>query len=157
MISLPKLTPRQVLIVLHDLSATAAAVVLTFYMRFQDQQLNQKLAGLELLLPFFLVFAAVVYFIFGLQRNKWRFTSVPDLYNILRASSVLAVSLLALDYVLLSPNVYGTFFFGKITILLYWFLQMFFLGGSRVAYRYFQYTRSIQRVRIADATPTLML
>ena len=157
MISLPKLTSRQILIVLHDLVATAAAVVLTFFMRFEDQQLHDKLVGLEILLPFFLVFAAVVYFIFGLHRNKWRFTSVPDLYNIFRASTVLAVSLLALDYVLLSPNVYGTFFFGKITILLYWFLQMFFLGGSRVAYRYFHYARTIQRVKVADATPTLML
>src|SRR5260370_1150890 len=33
----------------------------------------------------------------------------------------------------------GGFFFGKITILLYWFLQMFFLGGPRLAYRYFRY------------------
>ena len=79
------------------------------------------------------------------------------LYNIFRASTVLAVTLLALDYVLLAPNVYGTFFFGKITILLYWFLQMFFLGGSRVAYRYFHYTRTLQRAKVADATPTLML
>jgi FlaA1/EpsC-like NDP-sugar epimerase len=157
MTSLPKLTSRQVLIVLHDLVATAAAVVLTFFMRFEDQRLHEKLVGLEILLPVFLIYAAAVYFGFGLHRNKWRFTSVPDLYNIFRASSVLAVSLLALDYVLLSPNVYGTFFFGKITILLYWLLQIFFLGGSRVAYRYFKYARSIQRVKITDATPTLVL
>jgi O-antigen biosynthesis protein WbqV len=70
---------------------------------------------------------------------------------------VLALSLLALDYVLLAPNVYGTFYFGKISILLYWFLQMFFLGGLRVAYRYFHYARMLQRVRVADATPTLVL
>src|SRR5215471_12619017 len=70
-------------------------------------------------------FAANVYFILGLHRNKWRFTSIPDLYNLFRASTVLAISLLALDYVLVAPNIYGTFFFGKVTILLYWFLQMF--------------------------------
>ena len=157
MISLPKLTSRQILIVLHDLVATAAAVVFTFFMRFEDQRLYDKLVSLKILLPIFLVFAAVVYFIFGLQRNKWRFTSVPDLYNIFRASSVLAVSLVALDYILLSPNIYGTFFFGKITILLYWFLQMAFLGGSRVAYRYFHYARTIQRVKVAEAAPILML
>lgn len=157
MISLPKLTPRQFLIVLHDLLATVAAIVLTFFMRFDGPLLAEKMAGLEFFLPFFLVAAALVYFIFGLHRNKWRFTSVPDLYNIVRASTVLAVLLLAFDYVLLSPNVYGTFFFGKITILLYWFLQMFFLGGSRVAYRYLHYVRALQRVRVADATPTLML
>jgi FlaA1/EpsC-like NDP-sugar epimerase len=157
MISLRKLTSRQILIVLHDLVATAAAVVVAFFVRFEDLQLQEKLVGLEILLPGFLIFAAVVYFTFGLHRNKWRFTSVPDLYNIFRASTVLAVSLLALDYVLLSPNVYGAFFFGKITILLYWFLQMAFLGGSRIAYRYFQYARTIQRVKVGDATPTLIL
>lgn len=154
---LPTLTTRQALIVLHDLVATAAAILLTFYMRFEGFQLSLKLEGLKVILPFFLAFALVVYFVFGMHRNKWRFTSVPDLYNIVRVSSVLAISLLTLDYVLLSPNFFGTFFFGKITILLYWFLQMFFLGGARVAYRYFQYARAIQRVKIADATPTLML
>lgn len=157
MIRLPKLTPRQILIVLHDLVVTAGAILLTFVMRFEDQRLYAKLPALEYFLPVFVAYAAVVYFIFGLHRNKWRFTSVPDLYEIFRASTVLAVSLLALDYVLLSPNVYGQFFFGKITILLYWFLQMFLLGGSRIAYRYFHYSRTLRRAKVADATPTLIL
>ncbi|HVQ82967.1 MAG: nucleoside-diphosphate sugar epimerase/dehydratase [Pseudolabrys sp.] len=157
MMRIQKLTSRQVLIVLHDLLATMAAVVVTFLMRFEGSALTERLRGLERFLPFFLVYAAVVYFILGLHRNKWRFTSIPDLYNLFRASSVLAISLLALDYVLVAPNFYGTFFFGKVTILLYWFLQMFFLGGLRVVYRYFHYARTLQRVKVADATPTLVL
>jgi FlaA1/EpsC-like NDP-sugar epimerase len=157
MIQLLKLTRRQVLIVLHDLLATTAAIVVTFFMRFEGADLNQRLHGLWLFLPFFVIYAAVVYFVIGLHRNKWRFTSVPDLYNLFWASTVLAVSLIALDYVLVAPNFYGTFFFGKITILLYWFLQMFFLGGLRVVYRYFHYARTLKRVKVADATPTLVL
>ena len=157
MMRIQKLTSRQVLIVLHDLLATMAAVVVTFLMRFEGSALTERLRGLERFLPFFLVYAAVVYFILGLHRNKWRFTSIPDLYNLFRASSVLAISLLVLDYVLVAPNFYGTFFFGKVTILLYWFLQMFFLGGLRVVYRYFHYARTLQRVKVADATPTLVL
>ena len=157
MIRLPRLTPRQVLIVLHDLVATAAAIVLTFVVRFDEKLLAPKVHGLEIFVPIFVVYAGIVYFIIGLHRNKWRFTSVPDLYNIFRAATVLAISLLALDYVLLTPGIYGQFFFGKITILLYWFMQMFFLGGSRIAYRYFHYTRTLQRARVADATPTLIL
>jgi FlaA1/EpsC-like NDP-sugar epimerase len=156
MMRLPRLTPRQILIVLHDLVATAAAILLTFYVRFEGAALESRLAALKYL-PLFLVYAAVVYFVIGLHRNKWRFTSVPDLYHIFRAATVLAVSLLAFDYVLVAPNVYGQFFFGKITILLYWLLQMFFLGGSRVAYRYFHYARTLQRARVADATATLIL
>jgi O-antigen biosynthesis protein WbqV len=157
MMAWKKLTSRQILIVLHDLLATFAALVLTFVVRFEDQRLYERITGLELLLPFFVIYAALVYFSFGLHRNKWRFTSIPDLFNIFRASTVLAVSLLALDYVLLSPGFFGTFFFGKVTILLYWLLQMFFLGGSRVVYRYFHYARTLQRVKIGDATPTLLL
>ena len=157
MIRIPKLTSRQVLIVLHDLLATMAAIVVTFLMRFEGAALAERLRGLERFLPFFLLYAAVVYFILGLHRNKWRFTSIPDLYNLFRASTVLAISLLALDYVLVAPNFYGTFFFGKVTILLYWFLQMFFLGGLRVVYRYFHYARTLQRVKVADAMPTLVL
>jgi O-antigen biosynthesis protein WbqV len=150
------LTPRQLLIVLHDVVATAAAIVLTFVMRFPEDLLAERVYALKFL-PVFLIYAGVVYFILGMHRNKWRFTSLPDLYNIFRAVTVLALSLLVLDYILLAPNVLGKFFFGKITILLYWFLQMFFLGGSRVAYRYFHYARTIQRVKIADAMPTLVL
>jgi len=154
---LPDLTRRQILIMLHDVVATAAAIAVTFFLRFDDEGLTARLHGLEIFLPLFLIYAAVVYFIFGLHRNKWRFTSVPDLYNLFRASTALAISLLALDYVLLTPNFFGTFFFGKITILLYWFVQMFFLGGLRIVYRYFNYRRTIQRVKVADATPTLIL
>src|SRR5665213_507501 len=156
MTRLLKLTPRQILIVLHDVAATAAALVLTFYVRFEDLQFDQRMPDLKYL-PFFLIYAAAVYFIFGMHRNKWRFTSVPDLFNIIRAVTVLALSLLVLDYILLSPNVYGHFFFGKITVLLYWFLQMFFLGGSRMAYRYFHDARTRQRVKVIDATPALVL
>ena len=43
MIRHSRLTPRQVLIVLHDLVATAAAILLTFFMRFEDRALRGKL------------------------------------------------------------------------------------------------------------------
>ena len=80
--------------------------------------------------------------VFQLYRSKWRFASLPDLFNIFRASSVLALALLVIDYVLVSPHLFGFFFFGKITIALYWLFQMFFLGGPRIAFRYIKYARS---------------
>ncbi|HZL30287.1 MAG TPA: nucleoside-diphosphate sugar epimerase/dehydratase [Pseudolabrys sp.] len=151
------LTLRQYLIVLYDILATAAAIVVTLLLRFEDYQLAAKLAGFEIFLPCFVLYAGIVYFGFNLHQSKWRFTSVPDLVNIFRAATVLAVSLVALDYVLVADYFYGSFFFGKITILLYWVLQMFFLGGGRILYRYFHYTRTIQRAKDADATPTLVV
>jgi FlaA1/EpsC-like NDP-sugar epimerase len=154
---LPTFTPRTALILAHDLLATAAAIIVTFYVRFEGPGLEQRKDLLVAVLPAFLVYAATVYAFFQLYKTKWRFASLPDLFNIFRAVTVLALSLLVLDYILLAPNLYGTFFFGKITIALYWFVQMFFLGGSRVAYRYFHYTRVRQRAKRADSAPTLVL
>src|SRR3954469_20699665 len=154
---LPRLTFRQLLVVVHDLVATAAAVLASFYLRFETDGLLARLEGLYLVLPIFLVYAAVVYQLFGLYKGKWRFASLPDLFNIFRAVSVLAVSLLVLDYVLVAPNFLGTFFFGKLTIILYWFLQMFFLGGPRIAYRYFRYSRTRLHAIAAQSVPTLIL
>ena len=104
-----------------------------------------------------MLYAGLVYAFFGLYKAKWRFTSLPDLYNIVRATTVLAVTLLALDYVLLAPNVYGTFFFGKIIIVVYWLLQIAFLGGPRIAYRHFRYTRTLQHAKAGDSAPTLVV
>jgi FlaA1/EpsC-like NDP-sugar epimerase len=58
---------------------------------------------------------------------------------------------------LVAPNFFGTFFFGKLTIVLYWFLQMFFLGGPRMAYRQFRYTRTRHQARATESNPTLIL
>jgi FlaA1/EpsC-like NDP-sugar epimerase len=157
MFSFTNFTPRMALILAHDLLAAVAAVLAAFYIRFEAPGLAQRWHLLLLLLPGFILYSAGVFSIFGLYKNKWRFTSLPDLMNIIKVSTVLAVTLLVLDYVLLAPNIYGTFFFGKITIALYWFLQVFFLAGSRIAYRYFRYTRTLQHARREDLAPTVVL
>jgi FlaA1/EpsC-like NDP-sugar epimerase len=157
MTRLPRLTTRQWLIVAHDLVATAAALVATLIIRFEGTELAARLVWLPTLLVGFVIFAAAVYFLLGLHEPKWRFTSLPELLRIIRVSAVLAISLLILDYVLLSPKFYGTFFFGKITIALYFVIQLAFLSAARIAYRYFREARTQRRSRDANAIPTLIL
>ncbi|MGH6741579.1 MAG: nucleoside-diphosphate sugar epimerase/dehydratase, partial [Bradyrhizobium sp.] len=154
---LPRLSGRQLLIVAHDLIMTVVALVATFVVRFEGVELTRRVDGLERLLPGLVLYAAGVYFAFGLYKAKWRFASIPDLMNIFRAATVLAVSLLILDYVLVAPTFLGRFFFGKITIAVYWCLQMFCLGGPRIAYRYFRYSRTRHHALEADSVPTLIL
>ena len=145
------------LILAHDLLATAAAVVASFFIRFEETGLAERWRLLAIFVPAFVIYAGFVYGFSGLYKAKWRFTSLPDLFNIVRAATVLAATVLALDYVLLAPNVYGTFFFGKITIVLYWLIQIAFLAGPRVAYRYFRYTRTLQHAKLGGSTPTLLI
>ena len=150
-------SPRRALIVAHDLLMTAVAVVASCYIRFEAVGVEERLNTLFSFLPAFVVYAGVVYFLFHLYEAKWRFASLPDLMNIVRASSVLAVSLLIVDYFLVAPNVFGQYFFGKITIALYWILQIVLLSGSRMAYRYFRYTRTRHHARSPKSNPTLVL
>jgi len=157
MIRFSSFTPRMWLILVHDLLATAAAVVASFFIRFEEAGLAERWRFLAILLPAFVVYSGFIYGVSGLYKAKWRFTSLPDLFNIVRAATILAVTLLALDYVLLAPNVYGTFFFGKITIVLYWLLQIAFLAGPRIAYRYFRYTRTLLHAKAGGSTPILVV
>lgn len=157
MMSRPRLTSRQLLIVAHDLVVTVAAIVATFLVRFEDAFLVARLDWLNFWLPPFVIYAGAVYFLFRIHESKWRFVSMPELLTIVRASAVLAFSLLVLDYILLAPNFFGTFYFGKITIALYWLVQMAFLAGPRVVYRYFRYARTQRHLRDPSAAPTLIL
>jgi FlaA1/EpsC-like NDP-sugar epimerase len=152
------LTLRNYLIALHDVVATALAFFAAFYLRFEGgEAFVERLPLMLRILPYFLVLSVVVCYLFNLTTTKWRFISLPDALNILRAATVLATALLVLDYILVAPNVHGTFFFGKVTIVLYWFLEITSLSALRFAYRYFRYTRVRHHAKTEDASPTLLV
>ncbi len=158
MTRLSHLTLRNFLIALHDLLATTAALFAAFYLRFEGGEgFFDRLPLLFQILPYFLAFSVVVFFIFNLTTTKWRFISLPDALNIIRVATVLTVALLVLDYVFVAPNVRGVFFLGKVTIVLYWFFEITFLSAARLAYRYFRYTRVRRHARTEDAAPTLLI
>jgi O-antigen biosynthesis protein WbqV len=158
MTRLTHLTLRNYLIALHDAGASAAAFLVAFYLRFDGgEQFWERLPLLLRILPYFLAFSVVVCYLFNLTTTKWRFISLPDALNILRVATLLATALLVLDYILVAPNVHGTFFFGKVTIILFWFLEISLLSALRFAYRYFRYTRVRHHARADDASPTLLV
>ncbi|MGL4729242.1 MAG: SDR family NAD(P)-dependent oxidoreductase [Bosea sp. (in: a-proteobacteria)] len=148
---------KKIVIVLHDLAMTALAVWLAFVVRFDGVAFDERIKHLPGFLPLFVAAAGIVYWFFSLYESKWRFASLPDLSNIVRAVTVVTVGLLIVDYVLVAPNFYGFFFFGKITIALYWLLQLFLLGGPRLAYRYLKYAQSKQSAAREATMPTLLL
>jgi len=158
MTRLSHLTLRNFLIAFHDLLATAMALLVAIYLRFDGGQgFFSRLPRLLVILPYFLAFSVIVFFIFNLTTTKWRFISLPDALNIIRVSTVLTIALLVFDYIFVAPNVDGVFFFGKVTIVLYWFLEITFLSALRFIYRYFRYTRVRRHARIEDASPTLLI
>src|SRR5215212_5439122 len=166
MMRLPNLTSRNLLIAAHDALATMLAVFVSFYLRFEGEAFFDRLPLLLRILPYFIALSVVVCYAFNLTTTKWRFISLPDALNIVRVATVLTLALVVLDYIFVAPIIQGTllapnlqqpFFLGKITIILYWFLEVFFLSGLRFAYRYFRYSRTRYHARTEGASPALLI
>ncbi|KRE11885.1 capsular biosynthesis protein [Bosea sp. Root381] len=157
MASRPTQNFKKLAVVTHDLVVTALAILLVFIVRFEGWQLEEHLRYVPSFLPFFVAYAGLVYWFFSLYRSKWRFASLPDLSNIVKAVSILTLTLLVADYVLVAPNFYGAFYFGKITIALYWLVQIALLGGPRLAYRYFKFARTRRHAAREATLPALLL
>src|SRR5437588_4468598 len=166
MIRFPNLTSRKLLIAVHDALATTLALFASFYLRFEGETFLDRLPLLLRVLPFFIVFSIVVCYASNLISTKWRFISLPDALNIVRVATVLTLALLVMDYIFVAPIISGAlpaanlqtpFFLGKITIILYWFLEIFFLSALRFAYRYFRYSRTRYHARSEGASPALLI
>ncbi|MCP4619343.1 MAG: polysaccharide biosynthesis protein [Bradyrhizobium sp.] len=157
MMSLKNLNLRNALIALHDALATTAALFASFYLRFDGDLFWNRVPLLLHILPYFIAFSVVVSYFFKLTTTKWRFISLPDALNIVRVATVLTLALVVLDYLIVAPAVGGTFFLGRVTIILYWFLEILFLSASRFAYRYFRYTRVRRHARTEGAAPALLI
>src|SRR4051812_11055885 len=161
MTRLSQLTLRNFYIATHDALATAFALFASFYLRFEGGEgFFARLPLLLQVLPWFMAFCVLVCYVFNLTTTKWRFFSLPDALNILRVASVLTVALVVVDYVLIfvEPNARGgSVFLGRITIVLYWFIEVFSLSALRFAYRYFRYSRTRHHARTEDTSPTLLI
>src|SRR6185312_12942735 len=66
------MSPRRALIVAHDLLATAAAVVASFYIRFEAAGLMERGEKLLIFLPAFIVYAGIIYFRYTRTRQQAR-------------------------------------------------------------------------------------
>ena len=151
------LTLRNYLIAAHDVLATALALFVAFYLRFEGGQgFYDRLPLLLRILPYFLLFGVVVCYVFNLTTTKWRFISLPDALNIVRVATVLTLALVVLDYIFVAPGL-SPFFLGRVTIVLYWFLEISFLSALRFIYRYFRYTRARRHARTDGAAPMLLI
>src|SRR5882724_222298 len=159
MTRLSQFTLRNFLILVHDGLATAFALLASFYLRFDGDLLTDRVPQLLRILPWFVLFSIVVSYLCNLTTAKWRFTSLPDALNILRVAVVLTLALVVLDYVYFftGASSYSHVFLGRITIILFFFLEVFALSALRLGYRYFRYSRTRLHARSDNAAAVLLI
>ena len=122
-------------VVIHDLGMVALAWWLAKYLRYTLLP-NDVVVFHALEFPLVLVAQGLILRWTGLYRSLWRFASLPDLWNILKA---VAVGTLAITVLLFIYN--RTVDVPRSTLILYPLLLTALLGGPRLAYRYWKDSR----------------
>ncbi len=127
--------PR-IAVVLHDLLVAALAWWIAKWLRYTLRP--DEIVSFQLLeFPLVLLVQGLIFRWTGLYKSVWRFASLPDLWNIVRASVIGALTIGL-----------GLFFYNRLegvprsVLLLYPGLLALLLGAPRLAYRYWKDSRS---------------
>ncbi len=127
-----KVHPRTAVVV-HDLAVTLLAWWLANTLRYAMLPYGQQLQLLSWQTLIVLGVQAVMFYWTGLYKGLWRFASVPDLWNILRA--VVAGAVVIYLALFLYNRMDGI---SRSVLLIYPVLLAAFLGAPRLAYRYWK-------------------
>lgn len=124
---------RRAIVTLHDIAMVALAWHLAWLVRFNFDYpyLDWKLS-FELL-PEILLIQGLIFWYFGLYRGLWRFASIPDLWNIIRAAALGALSIALLLFIQI--RLQGV---PRSILVLYPAFLILLLGGPRLGYRLYK-------------------
>ncbi len=141
---------RSLLVMLHDVAASAAAWLGAYWLRFNLALPGEYLAAALSTLLWVLPLQAGLFWYFGLYRGIWRFASLPDLQRILKAVGIAAV---ATPLILVLFRVEAVV--PRSVLLLDPLLLVLMMGGSRFAYRAWKDHRLAGL--LAETRPVLVL
>ncbi len=120
----------RLLIVMHDLAMALIAWSAAWWIRYNLAFPLPEWSVCLYTLPYVLVIQTLLFWKFNLYRGIWRFASLPDLWNIFRAS-VLGAMIITLTLFI----VFRLAGVPRSVLLLYPILLIILLGGPRLGYR----------------------
>ncbi|MBV2236001.1 MAG: polysaccharide biosynthesis protein [Sterolibacterium sp.] len=142
---------RILLVIFHDLTATALAWLMAYWLRFNFAIPDEFAASMMATLLAVLPLQTLISWQLGLYRGIWRFASLPDLKRIVLSGIGGAMLLPLLLYMLqILMNV------PRSVLVLYPLLLIMFLGGSRFIYRSWK-DGHLLKLRAVVGEPVLML
>ncbi len=138
---------RQVLTLLLDVCLIPIAYYAAYVIRF-EQAVRGQLVLFYASLPVVLVVQLAALGAFGLYRGVWRFTSIPDLVRIVKATAAGTIGVVVV-------LVYARRFegFSRTVFILDWLLLLVLIAGSRVSFRLLA---EVLRARPTSHVPVLI-
>ncbi len=148
-----KINKNLLTIIFLDLLIFWGSIYVSYLLRFDFSIPKPFLISLIKVLPYILVAKLVIFYFFDLYRGMWRYTSIVDLMNILKATTL--SSMFIMSGLLMMTRFKG---FPRSAYLIDWFLTILLVAGLRMTVRFcFQFSE--QRVGfgfIADAVSNLI-
>ena len=116
--------------ILVDACLIVAAHYLSYVLRFEGIIPERELQNFKSAILYILVFKLFTFLMFGLYRGMWRYTSVVDLVNVLKATITSSVGI-----VLVVLFIYRFQGFPRSVFIIDWILTFLLVSGTRVIIR----------------------
>ena len=113
-----------------DILAFIVAYIASNMLRYSLPESITHIKEAALYIPVLASIRLITFFIFRLYSSIWRYSSLHDLKNIIKATTSGTLFVILLGYIL---NVY---MLSRFTVVMEWLLVIFFTGGVRLAARY---------------------
>ena len=113
-----------------DLVLFTASLLLAYGLRFSLDIPDKEWVKILVLLPFLLLLKTVIFFMMGVYRGMWRYTSIPDAVRLAKASLLATLTLMTALTITQQFKGYSRSIFVADCIF-----TLFFCGGFRLAIR----------------------
>lgn len=124
------LTKNFLFILICDVILTVVAWYGAFLLRFNFSLPSNSVELFLRLLPLIIVIKVVTFYFFDLYRGMWRYTSIGDMFNIVKAISISSIILFFFIY--LVQNFVG---FARSILIIDWILTLAFISAFRISVR----------------------
>ncbi|MBT8350312.1 MAG: polysaccharide biosynthesis protein, partial [Deltaproteobacteria bacterium] len=121
-----------VIVFLVDIMLLGASLIGAHLIRFEFNIPLNFQQTLKQMLPWVLLTKLSCFYLFGLYRGMWRYTSIADLLNVIKATVV--STLLILAFILFKSRFIG---FSRSVFLIDFLLTILFIAGFRMSVRLF--------------------
>ena len=130
----------------------ALSFALALYLRLGDDMLGREPQLTLLYGAAFTAIAAAIFLLTGLYRGIWRYASLPDLFNIVRAATLSELVFLPLMFLFTRLETLP-----RSLLLIDWLVLIALLGGPRLGYRLFKDRGLDHLLEPAHAAPVPVL
>ena len=115
---------------LLDALLVGVSYVGSYFLRYEGQIPKYEWGNIHQIIYYLVPFKIIIFILFGLYKGMWRYTSLVDLFGVLRATAISSVGV-----ILAILFIYRFEGFPRSVFVIDWFLTFLLVGGVRVLIR----------------------